>query len=165
LLPQAIQPTSPQDSTPRPPTSLTPYVHLEAGIPDYLDPKLRDIEQDIGRLRAVPNADPKTRRDTDGLVELQREIRVLRDRLLRIAGLPYKPDQNDGVLISASPLWELFRYRPWQTVLKRCWGELNDEKYEWARLAYAIWPDRVRKVCSKDRSIAIAHGLEDLYEG
>jgi hypothetical protein len=30
--------------------------------------------------------------------------------------------------------------------------------------AYSIWPDRVREVCKHDRSIAIAHGLEELCE-
>jgi hypothetical protein len=31
-------------------------------------------------------------------------------------------------------------------------------------MAYTIWPDRVREVSRTDRSIAIAHGLEDLCE-
>lgn len=34
--------------------------------------------------------------------------------------------------------------------------------YDWAHLAYTIWPQRVEKVCEKDRSIAIAHDLEHL---
>jgi hypothetical protein len=28
----------------------------------------------------------------------------------------------------------------------------------------AYWPDRVREKCRRDKSLAIAHGLEDLYE-
>ena len=28
----------------------------------------------------------------------------------------------------------------------------------------SIWPERDRKMCKKDRSIAIAHGLEDICE-
>ena len=31
--------------------------------------------------------------------------------------------------------------------------------------AYTIWPERVRKKCRTGRSLAIAHGLEDLYMG
>jgi hypothetical protein len=31
-------------------------------------------------------------------------------------------------------------------------------------LAYSIWPDRVREVSKHDRSVAIAHGLEELCE-
>jgi hypothetical protein len=86
-------------------------------------------------------------------------------RVLRVAKLPYKPNQNDGVLITAAPLWRLFRHKPWQKNLKKCWDELEAGKYDWSHLAYAIWPDRVQEACKKDNSIAIAHGLEDLYEG
>jgi hypothetical protein len=84
--------------------------------------------------------------------------------ILRVAGLPWKPNLNDGVLITASPLWKLFRLSKWQKDLKTCWGKLEAGEYDWAHLAYTIWPDRVKQVCKKDRSIAIAHGLEDLCE-
>ena len=36
-------------------------------------------------------------------------------------------------------------------------------KYDWAHLALSIWPDRIVPLCTKDRSLAIAHGLEDLF--
>ena len=32
-------------------------------------------------------------------------------------------------------------------------------------MAHAIWPERVERVCREDRSIALAHGLEELFEG
>ncbi len=35
--------------------------------------------------------------------------------------------------------------------------------YDWAHLAMAYWPDRVREKCKTDKSLAIAHDLEDLY--
>jgi hypothetical protein len=41
---------------------------------------------------------------------------------------------------------------------------LQKGEYDWAHLAYSIWPDRVRKKCVKDLSMAIAHGLEDICE-
>ena len=44
------------------------------------------------------------------------------------------------------------------------WKKLEKGDYDWARLAYTIWPDRVREVCICDRSIAVAHGLEGLCE-
>jgi hypothetical protein len=88
----------------------------------------------------------------------------LRDELLRIAALPYKPDLNDGVIINAAPLNSLFNLRSWANDTKKIWDKLNKGDYDWAHLAYTIWPDRVRDVCKKDRSIAIAHGLEDLCE-
>ena len=74
----------------------------------HIDPKLQEIERDLSRLLSGGQADPKTQKHIDALVELQRELKSMREELLRIAKLPYKPDQNDGVLITAAPLWRLF---------------------------------------------------------
>ena len=119
-------------------------------------------ERDFSRLLGGTQADSKTRGQADSLVELQRELKSMRQELLRVATMPYKPGRNDGVLITAVPLWRLFRHNSWRKELKKCWDVLEAGKYDWARLAYAIWPDRVREECKKDKSIAIAHGLEDL---
>lgn len=76
----------------------------------------------------------------------------------------WKPNLNAGVQITAAPLWKLFQHRPWQKTLKVTWDKLANGDYDWAHLAYSIWPDRVREKCKHDKSFAIAHGLEDLYE-
>jgi hypothetical protein len=39
---------------------------------------------------------------------------------------------------------------------------LEAGEYDWAHLAFTIWPRRVEKLCVTDRSVAIAHGLEHL---
>jgi hypothetical protein len=131
----------------------------------HIDPKLQEIEGDLSRLLGGTHTDSNTQKQIDALVELQRELNSIREELLRVAKLPYKPDQNDGVLITAAPLWRLFRHKPWQKELKKCWDALESGEYDWAHLAYAVWPDRVREACKKDKSIAIAHGLEELYDG
>jgi len=138
---------------------------LYACVNDHLDPKLRDVERDLERLRSLATADRQVQRQLDELGDLQIELKSMRERLLKIAALPYRPNQNDGVLITAAPLWEFFRQGTWRTALKKCWEDLKEEKYEWAHIAYPVWPDRIREACKKDKSIAIAHGLEDLYEG
>ena len=94
--------------------------------------------------------------------ELLDELKDLRDEIERVIRLPWKPNLNDGVLITASPLWKLFRLPKWQKDLKACWQKLEKGDYDWAHLAYTVWPKRVEKVCETDRSIAIAHGLEHL---
>jgi hypothetical protein len=48
--------------------------------------------------------------------------------------------------------------------LKACWKRLEKGDYDWSHLAYSLWPDRVREKCKADRSLAIAHGLEDICE-
>ncbi len=41
--------------------------------------------------------------------------------------------------------------------------KLEKGDYDWAHLAMAYWPNRVREKCKTDKSLAIAHGLEALY--
>ena len=98
----------------------------------------------------------------ESLVGLEAELLDLRDTLLKIAPT-YKPNHDDGVPITAAPLWPLFRHKPWQKLLKETWAKLEKGEYDWAHLAMAYWPERVRAKCKTDKSLAIAHGLEDLY--
>jgi len=135
-------------------------------VMDFVNPKLEGVSQDVERLRGeVLKGGPARQRDQlERLQKLQEELTDFRGELLRVAGLPNKPNLNDGVLITASPLFKLFRLPKWRKDLEECWRKLESGEYDWAHLAYSIWPDRVRETCRKDKSIAIAHGLEDLYE-
>ena len=42
-------------------------------------------------------------------------------------------------------------------------GRTQDGKYDWAHIAMHLWPERVVPKCATDRSLAIAHGLEDVF--
>lgn len=76
----------------------------------------------------------------------------------------WKPTLNDGVQITASPQWKRFRLPKWQKLLESTWKDLDRGTYDWAHLALTLRPDHVREKCKSDRSLAIAHGLEDLCE-
>ncbi|MEQ1869727.1 MAG: BREX-1 system adenine-specific DNA-methyltransferase PglX [Vicinamibacterales bacterium] len=130
---------------------------LHTAVADFIDPKIRDTERAAADARACDR-----RQEADDLADLVSELRDFRAEVERVIGLPWKPNLNDGVLISASPLWKLFRFKKWQKDLKACWDSLEEGDYDWAHLALAIWPDRVKRACETDRSIAIAHGLEEL---
>jgi hypothetical protein len=93
---------------------------------------------------------------------LELELMEFRDTLLKIAQ-SYQPNHDDGVQISAAPLWPLFRHKLWQKVLKDTWTKLEKSDYDWAHLAINYWLNRVREKCKTDKSLAIAHGLEELY--
>jgi hypothetical protein len=54
-------------------------------------------------------------------------------------------------------------HKPWQKELKGRWDDLVAGKYDWAHLAMHLWPERVVPKCAIDRSLAIAHGLEDAF--
>lgn len=135
-------------------------------VQDFVEPKIKDVERDIERLQKELQSGKKSARDeVEQMMDFRQELIDFRDELLRVAKLPYKPNLNDGVMITACPLWKLFRHNSWSRDLKECWGKFEAGEYDWAHLAYGIWPDRVREVCKRDRSIAIAHGLEDFYQG
>jgi hypothetical protein len=129
---------------------------LHKCLADFLDPKIKDVENELGKLAGKDSGRAADLRD------FLNELKDLKDEIERVIKLPWKPNLNDGVLITASPLWKLFRLSKWQKDLKACWEELEKGDYDWSHLAYTIWPERVEKVCEKDRSIAIAHGLEHL---
>jgi hypothetical protein len=135
-------------------------------VTDFVEPKLKEVSRDIERLqRDVSAGGTSNQRDElDGLLDLRRELEDFKSELLRVAHLPYKPDLNDGVIINAAPLWMLFRLKKCQKDCKACWDKLSAGDYDWAHMAYNIWPDRVREKCKTDKSLAIAHDLEALYE-
>ncbi len=136
---------------------------LYTAINDFVEPKLKQVGADVTALRNKGSA--RTRDDEKQFETLQAfelELIELRDTLLKLAPT-YKPNHDDGVQISAAPLWPLFRHKPWQKVLKDTWAKLEKGDYDWAHLAMNYWPERVREKCKTDKSLAIAHGLESLY--
>ena len=47
--------------------------------------------------------------------------------------------------------------------LEAYWLELEEGKYDWAQVAMLYWPTRVTDKCRRDKSLAIAHGLDEEY--
>jgi Eco57I restriction-modification methylase len=136
---------------------------LYMAINDCVEPKLKQVGADVTALRNKSSA--RTRDDErqfEALQAFELELIELRDTLLKLAPA-YKPNHDDGVQITAAPLWPLFRHKPWQKVLKETWAKLEKGDYDWAHQAMSYWPDRVREKCKTDKSLAIAHGLEHLY--
>jgi hypothetical protein len=138
---------------------------LYTAVNRYLEPKMSAVGRRLDELDALlPTTSGREatelRTEREELVTLQVELADLRAELLRVAALPYKPDLDDGVLICSAPLAKLFRLGKWSKDLEACWKKLEHGDYDWAHLAYAIWPERVLEACRRDRSIAIAHGVE-----
>jgi hypothetical protein len=91
------------------------------------------------------------------------DLRAFLEEVKRVAPL-WNPNLDDGVIINFAPLWRLVsQHKPWQKELKSTWEALCDGKYDWSHLAMHLWPERVVPKCAKDRSFAIAHGLEDVF--
>ncbi|NMC18703.1 MAG: SAM-dependent DNA methyltransferase, partial [Chloroflexi bacterium] len=131
-------------------------------VNDFVDPKLKQVSEEAARLRLKKGRSAADEKELERLTDFERELKDFREELLRVAKF-WKPNLNDGVEITAAPLWKLFQHKPWQKRLKETWQKLEAGEYDWAHLAYSIWPERVREKCKNDKSLAIAHDLEELY--
>jgi hypothetical protein len=136
---------------------------LYSAVNDFIEPKLVQVAQEIGPLRSKGIRSRDEDKTLEGLQVLELELIDLRDSLLEIAA-SWQPNPNDGVQITAAPLWSLFRHKTWQKVLKDTWTKLEKGDYDWSHLAMSYWPERVREKCRFDKSLAITHGVEHLYE-
>lgn len=135
-------------------------------VNDFIEPKIREKERMLHKKRAEIGeaASLLQKQELEKDMSFLQELNDFKNELIRIAELPYKPNLNDGVLITAAPLYNLFRLPKWKKDLKTCWEKLENGEYDWAHLALAIWPQRVKEKCKTDKSLAIAHDLESLYQ-
>jgi hypothetical protein len=132
---------------------------------DYVAPKLSHEERRLDGLRAEAGPNPNTgqRRAIETQEVFVDELRTFFDEVKRVAPL-WNPDLDDGVIINFAPLWRLVpQHRSWQKELRATWEALANGDYDWAHLAMHLWPERVVPRCATDRSLAIAHGLEDTF--
>jgi hypothetical protein len=139
----------------------TLHVVCSEAIAPKLAHEERRLEATRGELRGKASAgERKALAAQQAFVD---ELRTLLDEVKRVAPL-WKPDRDDGVIINFAPLWRVVsQHKPWQKELKATWDALCEGKYDWAHLAMHLWPERVVQKCAIDRSLAIAHGLEDVF--
>jgi hypothetical protein len=132
---------------------------------DFVTPKLQAEERKLHALtqEVGPNPGSSQRKELAAQESFVSELRVLRDEVARVAPL-WDPDLNDGVVIVTAPLHRLVpQFKSWQKELKTHWDALCAGKYDWAKLAMHLWPERVVPKCAEDRSLAIAHDLDEVF--
>lgn len=132
---------------------------------DYAAPKLAHEERRLEALRREAGESPRAA-DRKALAEQESFVDELRGFLaeVKLVVPVWTPNLDDGVLINFAPLWRLVaHHKGWQKELKATWDALCRGQYDWAHLAMHLWPERVVPQCAIDRSLAIAHGLEDVF--
>jgi len=132
---------------------------------DFVQPKLDHAEPKLAKMLSAAGTEPsaKSRRELEAQAVLVDELRVLHEELARVAPL-WSPSLDDGVIVNFAPLWRVLAHeRAWQRQCRATWEALCDGDYDWAQLAMHLWPERVVPKCAKDRSLAIAHSLEEVF--
>jgi len=131
----------------------------------YLEPRIEhaeDVFKDMQR-RIQGAGTPAQRKQ---LLAQERYMYELKDfyQEFEFVRRIFDVDLDDGVIINFAPLWRLVpQCKSWQKELKTTWEALCKGKYDWAHLSMRLWPERVVPKCVEDRSLAIAHGLEDVF--
>ncbi|RKH26129.1 BREX-1 system adenine-specific DNA-methyltransferase PglX [Corallococcus sp. CA041A] len=129
---------------------------------EFLAQRVRLEEGRVAATRAAGGGS-KARRELEKQEASLEELHAFVDDVRRVAPL-WKPNLDDGAAINFAPLWRLVpHHKAWQKELKATWDALCEGEYDWAHLAMHLWPERVVPKCVKDRSLAIAHGLEDVF--
>jgi hypothetical protein len=132
---------------------------------DILTPKLAHEERLLATLVMDSNADSSTsaRKKIDDQESLVEELREMLDEVKRVAPL-WSPSVDDGVALTMAPLWRLVpQHKIWRKEIRSKWNDLVAGKYDWSHLAMHLWPERVIPKCATDRSLAIAHGLQEIF--
>lgn len=132
---------------------------------DFVVPKVRHEEAKLTELRqdSGPSPTGRQRQEIEAQETFVEELRAYREEVERVAPL-WNPNLNDGVILNFAPLWRLVpQHREWQKECRECWNKLAAGDYDWAHLAMHLWPERVVPKCATDRSLAIAHDLEEVF--
>ncbi len=131
---------------------------------DILAPKIADELRNLGEMSAAgPDQSARERQALEDQETLVAELRQLSGEVKRIAPL-WKPNLDDGIVLTKAPLWRIAgHHKAWQKELRTKWQELLSGEYDWAHIAMHLWPERVVPKCTEDRSLAIAHDLEDVF--
>ncbi len=133
-------------------------------LQEYVEPRISQADRDCfeWKQQLALGGTTDAAQQLQSSQALLEDLKQLKAELSLVAPL-WKPDLNDGVIINHAILWRITPYAPWQKKVKECWDKLVAEEYDWAHLAFHLWPERVIPKCATDRSLAIAHGLDATF--
>lgn len=120
----------------------------------------REIEATKSELTAAQLN--KDRVEENRLRILLTDLEGMVSDLNAIIELPYRPNLEDGVPVTAAPLARFFQHTGWRNECMENLERLNSGEYDWSHLAFSLFPVRIREKAKKDWCMALTHGLEDI---
>lgn len=133
-------------------------------VREMADEKFRHEERKLFSIQQEAGPNPSTGQAKAIAAQEQfvDELREFRAEVARVAPL-WNPNLNDGVIINFAPFHRLISNAKWRQDVTACWEKLVVGDYDWSHLAMHLWPERVVPKCATDRSLAIAHGLDEVF--
>jgi hypothetical protein len=133
-------------------------------VGELADEKLKHEERKLFTLQQEVGSDPSTReaREIGEQAKFVEELREFAREINQVLPL-WRPNLNDGAIINFAPFHRLVSHAKWRNDVTACWQKLCNGEYDWAHLAMDLWPERVIPKCITDRSLAIAHGLDEIF--
>lgn len=139
------------------------YPKLSKNTLPQLIIRLREQQEQLRtRLNAALAAHDKTQESQ--IRAEQEQVEGMMDELNRILAAGYVPNHDDGVPVTAAPLFHLAASRPWRVECEKNMGLLEKGDYDWSHLAMSMYPARVTQKAKKDWCMALTHGLEHICE-
>ena len=131
---------------------------------DFIDPKIKSVMLRFDEMKKnETQLDAKGRKTISELAEFLAELKLLRSQIETLAQT-FTVHFDDGVAINASRFRHLIQSKDWvkkqlngiAEVLER--GEDKDGKsLDWSETAADLYPERVKALCRKNPSVALAH--------
>lgn len=146
--------------------SITYWVYYPKLTTNTLPSLAVRLRQQQEQLRSALNAALTSHdkaKENDARSSLQ-QIEGMMERLNAIVATGYKPNHDDGVPVTAAPLYELFANRTWRQECENNMEKLKKGEYDWSHLAMSLYPARITAKAKKDWCMALTHGLEHLCE-
>ena len=146
--------------------SITYWVYYPKLTKNTLPSLVVRIRQQQEQLRSALNT-ALTSHDKGKENEIRstlQQTEKMMEQLNAIIATGYAPCQDDGVPVTAAPLYELFAHRQWRQECESNMKSLEEGEYDWSHLAMSLYPARITAKAKKDWCMALTHGLEHLCE-
>lgn len=142
------------------------WVYYPALNNDTLKKVVLDIDAQIEVCNGQLNkADARNDNVESNRIRLRIDaLKSLKAEVQSIIALPYVPNHDDGVPVTAAPLRNFFANRKWKSECEDNWNKLISGEYDWSHLAYSLHPSEIRTKARKDWCLALTHGIEELCE-
>ena len=131
-------------------------------VRNYIEPKINMVSSEIEDINVkIEINEGREKRQLEkekaNLEDSLQEIVAFKESVEKIIALGLALNLDDGIAVNIAPFKDVILWNE----AHKYWDALESGQCDWSKLAMKLWPERVKRKCKKDKSLAIAHGLDD----